>query len=381
MDFALSREQKALYREIVKFAREELGGDVAGRDRRREFPRELWLRCGERRLQGLPVPEEYGGRGLDALSTAVALEALGYGCSDGGLVFSVGAHLLSSVVPVWRFGDAAQKRRYLPALSRGELVGSLAMTEPGSGSDTYAMRTRAVADGDGFRLTGTKTLISNAPIADLLIVSAVTEKEDGGRRVSAFLVASDTPGVERSAPFDTLGHRTSPLGEIALHDVRVDGAALLGGFGGGDVVFQEAMDWERTCLFAAHVGALTWLLETAVRRARSRRRAGRAIGDNQAVAHTIADLKIHCDAARLLTYRAAWQLGRGRSATLEAAIAKLYVSETLVGAAVDTLRIDGGAGLAADSAVERCLRDAAGSSLYSGTSEIQRNLIAAMLGV
>jgi hypothetical protein len=376
MDFALSAEQRRLRREIVDFARAELSRDVAARDRRRTFPRDLWLRCGDFRLQGLAVPEEYGGRGLDALSTAVALEGLGYGCSDGGLVFSLGAHLLACVVPLWKFGTEDQKRRWLPDLCAGRTIGALAMTEAESGSDAYALATAAKPDGDGYRIDGTKTLIANAPVADLAIVGARTPEG-----VTAFLVDTGLPGVERGEPFDTLGLRTAPLGGIAFSGVHVDADSVLGRPGAGGAVFQEAMDWERTCLFASHVGTMEWLRDAAVARARERRLGGRPIGSHQAVAHKIADLEVRLDAARLLTYRAAWQLGRGRSATREAAIAKLFVSESLVRAALDTLQVHGGAGLLADTEIERRLRDAAGSTIYSGTSEIQRNLIAGMLGL
>jgi alkylation response protein AidB-like acyl-CoA dehydrogenase len=376
MDFALSAEQLRLRREIVEFAEAELSPGAVDRDRRRTFPRGLWRRCGELRLHGLAVPEAYGGRGLDALSTAVALEGLGYGCSDGGLVFSLGAHLLACAVPLWKFGTESQKRRWLPDLCAGRRIGALAMTEAESGSDAYALATGAEPDGDGYRIDGAKTLITNAPVADLAIVGA--RAPEG---VTAFLVDMGLPGVERGAPFDTLGLRTAPLGGMRLSGVRVGADAVLGRPGGGGAVFQEAMDWERTCLFASHVGTMQWLVDAAVARARERRIGGRPISSHQAVAHKIADLEVQLEAARLLTYRAAWQLARGRSATREAAIAKLFVSESLVRAALDTLQIHGGQGLLTDVEIERRLRDAAGSTIYSGTSEIQRNLIAGMLGL
>src|SRR5215510_13472448 len=167
MDFSFSDEQTALRDSIVKFARAELNHDVVERDRAEVFSRELWRKCAEIGLQGLPVPEEYGGGGGDPLSCAIALEALGYACTDGGLVFSLCAHLLACVVPVWKYGNEEQKKRYLPGLCNGELIGVHAMTEPDSGSDAFALRTRAVPDGEGYRITGTKTFISNGPVADL----------------------------------------------------------------------------------------------------------------------------------------------------------------------------------------------------------------------
>ncbi len=381
MDFSLSAEQKALRREVLAFAASELQDDVADRDRRGEFSAKLWRRCGEQRLQGLPIPESLGGRGLDATSTAVALEALGLGCRDGGLVFALGAHLLACTVPLWRFGTEAQQQRWLPDLCRGTAIGALAMTEEASGSDAYALTSRAEATDEGFQLEGTKTYITNAPVADLLIVGARTE-DPTGSGVTAFLVPTTSPGVELEPALDLVGLRTAAVGKVQLREVRVDRDAVLGRLHQGGAVFQEAMDWERTGLFASHLGSLEWLLERARQRARARRPGnGEAIGSHQAVSHRLADCRVQWDAARLLVYRAAWQLDRGRSATLQASIAKLFVSETLVRSAYDTLRVHGGDGLLRTHDVERALRDSLASTLYSGTSEIQRNLIAAFLGL
>ena len=210
MDFALTEEQKILRDNIVRFAREVLNPGVAERDREQAFSRELWRKCGEIGIQGLPVPEQYGGSGCDPLTTAIALEALGYGCKDGGLVFSLCAHLLSCVVPLWQHGNEEQKRRYLPGLCDGTLIGVHAMTEPGSGSDAFALRTRAEPDGTGFRINGTKTFISNGPIADVVIVFAMTDPKKGYHGgVTAFLVESSAPGFSAGA------------------EVREDGAAHL----------------------------------------------------------------------------------------------------------------------------------------------------------
>lgn len=385
MDFSWGREHKALRREVVSFAR-ELNAGLAEREAAASFPRDLWLRCGEFKLQGLPVPEQLGGRGLDPLSTALALEALGYGCRDAGLVFSLGAHLLSCVVPVWKFGNEQQQQRYLPDLCSGHKVGSLAMTEPNAGSDVYSLRTRAEPDGDGWRLEGSKTLITNATVADLLIVSAVTDPEKGAHGVSAFLIEAGAPGLEIGGAFGKMGQKTSPLGSVFLHDVRVGPDALLGTLGGGSNVFQEAMDWERICLFASHLGATEWLLEAATGHVRRRQRASTehrkaAEGGEQAAAHRIADIKVQVEAAKLLVYQAAWQLGRGRSASLHAAMVKLFVSEGLVDAAGEVWKIFGRDPDPAISEIGRVVCDAAGTTLYSGTSEIQRNIIASMLGL
>ena len=382
MDFSLTEEQKLLQDNIAKFAQRELNHDVAERDRTGTFSRELWRKCASIGIQGLPVPEEYGGSGVDALSCAIGLEALGYGCRDGGLVFSLCAHLLACVVPVIAHGSDAQKRRYLPGLADGSLVGMHAITEPGSGSDTFSMRTRAERDGDGWLINGAKTFVSNGPVGDLALVFAITDPDKrfhGG--ITAFLVETGTAGFSAGKKFDKMGLRTSPVGELIFEDVRVAEEAVLGKVGAGSAVFATAMDWERILLVAGHLGAMARLLETSIAYARTRSQFGQIIGKFQAVAHKIADMKVQLEAARLLAYRAAWRLDNARNASLDASMTKLFVSESLVKAALDTVQIHGGYGFMVEYEVERALRDAIGSTIYSGTSEMQRNIIARWLGL
>jgi hypothetical protein len=382
MDFSFSDEQKLLRDNIVKFAQRELNEGAAARDREQTFSRDLWRKCAGVGIQGLPVPEEYGGSGFDALSCAIALEALGYGCRDGGLLFSLCAHLLACVVPVWTHGNAEQKRHYLPGLCDGSLIGMHAITEPGSGSDTFAMRTRAHKDGDRWRISGTKTFVSNGPVGDLAIVFAVTDPGKGFHGgVTAFLVPTTLSGFATGKKLEKMGLRSSPVGEIFLEDLELPAEAVLGTVGGGSAVFATAMDWERILLVASHVGTTEHLLETSIAYARTRSQFGQTIGKFQAVAHKIADMKTQLEAARLLLYRSAWRLDHARNASLDASITKLFVSETLVKAALDTVQIHGGYGFMVEYEVERALRDAVGSTIYSGTSEMQRNIIARWLGL
>jgi alkylation response protein AidB-like acyl-CoA dehydrogenase len=382
MDFSLTEEQRVLRESIVRFSREVLNEDVAKRDREQTFSVELWRRCAEIGIQGLPVPEQYGGSGVDALSCAIALEALGYGCHDGGLVFSLCAHILSCVVPLWQHGNEEQRRRYLPGLCDGSLIGVHAMTEPDSGSDAFALRTKAEPDGAGFRINGTKTFISNGPVADLVIVFAMTDSKKGYHGgVTAFLVESTAPGFKASRKFEKMGLRTSPIGELVFDDLFVPAEAVLGAVGAGATLFTSAMDWERICLFASHIGTIERLLEQSISYARTRKQFGQAIGKFQAVAHRIVDMKVQLEAARLLTYRSAWRLGRDKNVSMDASITKLFVSESLVNAALATVQIHGGYGYMTESQVERALRDAIGSTIYSGTSEMQRNIISRWLGL
>jgi alkylation response protein AidB-like acyl-CoA dehydrogenase len=382
MDFALSAEQQQMRDAVVEFAKAELNAGIIARDRDQHFPRELWTQCAAMGLMGLPVPEEYGGSGLDALTTAIALEALGYGCADNGLSFSICAHLLACVVPIWKFGTEEQKRRLLPGLCDGTLIGGHAMTEPGSGSDAFALRTVAEPHGNGFSLTGTKTFISNAPQGDVLIVFAVTDAEKGYfGGVTGFVIERGMAGFRAGPKMEKMGLRTAPLGDLILEDVVVPREAVLGSVGGGAGVFSHAMDWERSLLFATHVGAAERLMETAIQYARTRMQFGQRIGKFQAIAHRIADMKVQLEAARLLVYRAAWKLGRTRNVAMDASMAKLFASEMLVRTAMDTVQTFGGYGFATEYDVERGLRDAIGSTLYSGTSEMQRSIIARWLGL
>lgn len=382
MDFTLTEEQRLLRETIVRFAQRELNDGAAERDREQAFSRELWRKCAGIGLTGLPVPEPLGGSGLDALSCAIALEAFGYGCRDGGLVFSLCAHLLACVAPVMAHGSNEQKQRYLPGLCDGTLIGMHAITEPESGSDTFSMRTRADADGDGWRLNGTKTFISNAPVGDIAIVFAVTDPAKGFHGgLTAFLLPIATPGLTRGSKFEKMGLRTSPVGELVLQDLRAAPEHVLGKVGGGAAVFGTAMDWERTLLVASHVGTIARLLETCVTYARTRKQFGQTIGKHQAVAHKIADMKVQLEAAQLLAYRTAWRLDHSRSVSLDASITKLFVSESLVRVALDAVQIHGGYGFMSEYEVERALRDAIGGTIYSGTSEMQRNIIARWLGL
>jgi alkylation response protein AidB-like acyl-CoA dehydrogenase len=382
MDFSLSQDQAELREEIVRFARDVLNGDVIERDRVGFLPRDLWSRCAEIGLTGLPAPEEFGGVGLDPLSCAISLESLGYGCRDGGLVFAVCAHVVACVVPISKYGSDDQKRRFLPGLCNGSLIGAHAMSEPNSGSDAFAMRTRAVRDGNGFRINGSKTFVSNGGMADLAVIFAVTDESKGFHGgVTGFLVDTGSPGLVIGKPIEKMGLRTSPMVELALDDVFVADDRVLGGLGGGAAVFSHSMDWERTCLFASHVGAMQRLVDECVRYASVRSQFGQSIGKFQAISHRIADMKVRLEASRLLVYRAAVGLERGRAASMDAAIAKLFVSESFVENALDAVQVHGGYGYTVEYEVERILRDAVGSRIYSGTSEMQRNIIARWLGL
>jgi alkylation response protein AidB-like acyl-CoA dehydrogenase len=381
VDFGLSAEQRELTEAATAFARRELNQDLAKREDAGEFPRDAWRACARFGIQGLPVPAELGGAGADILTTALVMEALGYGCRDNGLLFSLNAQLWSVELPLVTFGTPAQQRAYLPGLVSGDLIGGHAMTEPESGSDALSMRTRAERRGDHYLLNGTKQFITNAPVADVLLVYAAVQGRPGMAGLSAFLVDAATPGLMVSGGVEKMGLRTSPTGEVALTDCLVPARKRLGPEGAAMAIFSSSMEWERSCLFASSVGAMRRQLDACVAYARSREQFGQPIGKFQAVAGKLADMYVRLEAARLLIYHVAWLKQQGRSAPAEAAAAKLFTSEAWVRSSQDAIQAHGGLGYLKEAGIERDLRDAMASTIYSGTSEIQRVVLARMLGL
>ncbi len=381
MDFDWTDEQRELRAAVARFAEAELSDDVGRRDRNGEFSREAWSKCADFGIQGLPVPPEYGGAGADALTTIAALEGLGYGCLDGGLVFSLNAQMWACELPLVKFGTEEQKRRYLPALCEGSAIAAHGMSEPEAGSDALALKATAERRGRHFVLNGSKTFVTNAPIADVFLIFAAT---DPGRKlggVSAFLVRRDTPGLYVGPPLHKMGLRTSPMSELFFDGCEVPEDQLLGETGGGAAVFGVAMQWERGCILASAVGAMERQLERTLSHAKERKQYGRSIGSFQAVAHKIVDMKLRLESARLMLYRFGWLLQSDAASPLDSALTKLLLSESYVQSSMDALQVHGGYGYMEEYEVERDVRDAIGSRLYSGTSEIQRNIAAAYLGL
>jgi alkylation response protein AidB-like acyl-CoA dehydrogenase len=381
VDFSLSAEQRELTEAAVAFARRELNRDLMEREDAGEFPREAWQACAKFGIQGLPIPAELGGAGSDVLTTALVMEALGYGCQDNGLLFSLNAQMWSIELPLVTFGTPAQQQAYLPGMVSGDLIGAHAMTEPGSGSDALQMRTRAERHGDHYVLKGAKQYITNAPVADVLLVYAADPGRPGLAGLSAFLVDPATPGLTVSKNFEKMGLRTSPMGEMTLDDCLVPAENRLGPEGAGMAIFNSSMEWERSCIFASVVGAMRRQLEACVEYARSRKQFGQPIGKFQGVSDKLADMYVRLEAARSLIYRVAWLKKQGRAAPAEAAAAKLFTSEAWVHSSRDAIQIHGAYGYMKEAGIERELRDALASTIYSGTSEIQRVILARMLGL
>ncbi len=381
MDFSWSEEQLAFKKSVIEFAQKELNDDLVERDQRGEISLENWRKCADLGILGLPFPEEYGGQEADIMTTMLVMEGLGYGCRDNGLIFAMNAQLWSVQMPIFQFGTEAQKRKYLPGLCSGELTGAHGMSEPDSGSDAYSLRTRAERVDGGYVLNGTKMFVTNAPFADLAVVFATIDPSKGASGITAFIVEKGTPGFRVSRDIDKMGLRTSPMGELILQDCFLPEEARLGREGAGLSIFSSSMEWERSSILASHIGAMERQLEVSLKYARTRRQFGKPIGKFQSVANRIADMKVRLETARLLLYKVAWLKKTGKNAVLDAALAKLYLSECFVQSSLDAIRIHGGYGYMTEFEVERDLRDAIGGTLYSGTSDIQRMIIARWMGL
>lgn len=381
MDFSLTDEQVALRDSLIRFARKELNDGVAERSRAGEFPRDLWRRCAEMQVMALPFPEQYGGCGADFLTTVLSMDALGYACKDAGLVHAIATQLLCGMA-LMQFGSEELKARHLPRICSGEAIFAQAITEPGSGSDAMAMRSRAVRDGDGYRIDGTKTFITNGPVCDAAIVFAVTNPGASALAASsAFVVEAGAEGFERCAPLEKMGLTTLHNGELVLDGCRVAEAQRLGREGQGAMLFHESMEVERILLPAAHLGTLQRVIETCVRYAREREAFGKTIGSYQSVSNKIADMKVNHELGTLILRKAAALKAARKRVPQDAAICKLFISESLKQACLDAVQIHGGYGYMAEYEIERDLRDSVASTIYSGTSEMQRLIIAKMAGL
>lgn len=373
-------EADALRRGAEEFGA-TLGDELERRDRVSEFDPSLWRRCAGFGVLGLPMPERYGGSELELPAVVETLEGLGYGCRDNGLLFGLGAQLWSVQMPILALGSEEQKERYLPGLVDGRLIGAHAVTEPEAGSDAFSLRTTARRDGDDYVLDGAKTFVTSAPVADVFLVVATLEPGAGSRGLTAFLVDRDTPGLSVSEPFEKAGLRTSTMAEVSFAGCRVPNDRLLGRERGGAAVFGVAMEWERSFILAPALGTMRRQLADCVRYARARRQFGEPIGKREPVASKLVEMQLRLDTCRLLVERVARLKQEGRRLTYEPSQAKLHVSESWVQTSLDALQIHGGAGYMIELGVERDLRDALASKIYSGTSEIQRAIIAGFLGL
>jgi len=381
VDFSWNDEQEEWRQATIRFAQKELRSDLSELDRCGGFDSEGWKKCAEFGIHGLPIPKEHGGSGADILTTVCCLEALGYGCRDNGLIFSINAHMWTCEIPVWVFGTAEQKEKYLPGLCHGSLIGGNAMTEPSSGSDAYSLQTVAQKKGDKYLLSGNKIFVTNGSVADVVVVFASVDRSKKAQGVTAFIVEKDFPGFSVTHKTQKMGLRTSPMAELFLDQCEVPEENRLGKEGAGVAVFTHSMEWERSCILANAVGSMERLLQTCVKYAKQRKQFGQSIGKFQLVSSKLVDMKMRLETARGLLYKSAWLRNHGKFALMESAMTKLHISECWVQSCLDAIQIHGGYGYMSDYGLEREMRDALGSRLYSGTSEIQRQIIAQFMGL
>ena len=368
MDFCWSEEQEALRRSLTQFAQNELESDVVAEDQAQEFSWDGWRKCARFGIQGMPAPGEYGGGDADILTMVCALEALGYGCRNAGLIFSLNAHLWGAVMPIAGFGSAEQKQRLLPRLVSGECVGAEAVEELGldAGKDACSpgnLGVRAQRSGDGWSLSGAQRLVTNASVAGVVIVYAASDVGP-----TAFIVEKGTPGLELGPNVERMGLRTCPAGPITLAGCAVSDAHCLGEPGTAAAILAKAAGWQRVCVLAGELGLMAREFDAASRYATERRQFGQPIGEFPAIAAKLAGMETRLEAARLLVYKAAWLKRQGRSAGRESAIAKAYVADAAIQTCRDALQIHGGYGYMSEYQIERDLRDAIAAKIYSGAS-------------
>jgi alkylation response protein AidB-like acyl-CoA dehydrogenase len=374
MNFELSDEQTMIRDAVRDFACEVVAPCAEAIDRENEFPGELVRKAAELDLLGIVIPEEYGGAGLDHVCFALFVEEIA--AVSGSLAVILDVHTSVGSEPILYFGTEEQKRRFLPRMASGELLGAFALTEPEAGSDAASLRTTAVRGDGGWMLNGTKTFITNVGVGDVYIVMARTNLSPGARGISAFIVEKGTPGLRFGQPMHKMGLRGSPTGELVLENVVVPEENMLGREGQGFTVAMKALDSGRIGISAQAVGLARGALDLAVAYARERRQFGQPIARFEGLQFMIADMATAVDAARLMTLEAANTADRGLPFTQLASMAKLFATDTAMDVTTNAVQIFGGYGYIKEFPVERFMRDAKATQIYEGTNQIQRIVIA-----
>jgi alkylation response protein AidB-like acyl-CoA dehydrogenase len=377
MDFRPSEEQEILRRSVREFAEAEMRPHVMEWDEAQHFPMDLLPKLAALGLMGIQFPEQYGGSAMSPVDYCICIEELARVCP--AIALSVAAHngLCSSHIAM--FGSEAQRQQYLPRLVKGEVLGAWGLTEAGAGSDAAGMRTTAIKDGDGWVIDGSKNFITHGKIGGVMVVMAITDRMKGHRGISAFIVEHGTPGMRAGKKENKLGMRASDTSEVVFENCRVPASQLLGGEGQGFINTLQVLDAGRIGIAALSVGLAQGAYEAARRYALDRRQFGQPIAAFQAIQWKLADAATRIEAARLLTYRAAYLGGRDQRTTRESSEAKLYASEIAVRVAEDCVQIHGGYGFVKDYPAEKYFRDVKLLTIGEGTSEIQRLVIARQL--
>ena len=355
--------------------------DLVDRDQNCVFWAEGWQTLADRGMLGLLADPRHGGQALDLCSALLTIEGLGHGCRDEGLIFALSSQVLTMQLTLQRFASEAQQDRWLPQLISGDAYGAFAMSEPESGSDAYSLTTTATRTADGYVLNGEKAWITMAPLADVFVVFATVNPDHGRWGITTFLVPGDTPGLTVGENKPKSGMRTTPFANVVFDNCQIPESARIGAEGAGASMFSSAMEAERGFLLASGVGALQRVLDDAVSYARSREQFGQPIGAFQGVSHPIAEIKLAHESARLLLYKAAALQQRGDASMMAAALAKLGASEAVLSGSLTSLEVHGARGYVTEHEVEREVRNALGGVIYGGSSAIQKNIIARLLGL
>jgi butyryl-CoA dehydrogenase len=377
MDYELDDDHRMLQEQIRDFATNEVAKGAAERDHEAHLPQSLIDQLSELGLFGITIPEEYGGAGLGTVASSIVVEEISKACAGTGVLLS--AHGSLCVEPILTFGTTEQKKKYLPGLASGETIGCLSLTEPGSGSDAGAATCMAQLEDDGWHINGTKNFVTNGQQAGVMVLIAVTDPDDPKRKLSAFIVEKDTPGFSVGKLEKKLGIRCSSTAEFVFENCVIPKDALLGERGRGLRVALTTLDAGRIGIAAQALGIAQACLHEATQYAKTRVQFNRPIGAFQAIQQKIADIAVGVEAARLLTYRAAWYKDTGKNHLQAAAMAKLFAGEAASKAANHAVQVFGGYGYCEDYPVERFLRDAKITEIYEGTSEIHRLVIARTL--
>ncbi len=382
MEFSLTPEQVELQARIHVFCKEHLNTGIVERDHKQQFSRTLWELCGREGLQGLAIDKTFGGTGLEPLSTMLGIEALGFACRDNGLSFAIAAHLFSCAIPLQIFGTESQKIKFLPSSCNGKFIAANAITEAQSGSDALHLSTKVENKENTYSLSGEKVFCTSLPEADWVLVYAKSNENHGLMNgLTAFILEKGIHDFSCPHIYTKMGLRTCLMGKLSMDNTVVNENNILGREGNGGVIFNYSMNWERIGMAALHLGTMTRLLEEFITFVKHRKVGRKAMKDFQAVQHKIAQLSTELEATRLLVYKAAALLNKPNRVHQYAAMAKLAVSELYKNGTMDLLHLYGAQGYVDNHEIERMARDAAASTLYSGTSEIQKNIIAKWKGL
>lgn len=378
MNFDFTAEQEMIRRTIREFAEEEVAPGALERDRKKEFPLEIFKKLADMGMMGLPFPEEYGGGGADSISFAIVTEELSRACASTGITYS--AHISLGGAPLHLFGTEEQKQKFLVPICTGESFGAFGLTEPNAGSDAGGTRTTAIEENGEFVINGNKCFITNASFAKHLALTAVTGENDGNKEISAIIVPTNAKGFTVIDNYEKMGLNASNTTELVLEDVRVPTEMLLGKRGKGFKQFLVTLDGGRIGIGAMAVGIARAAYEKALQYAKERKQFGKTISQFQAIQFKLADMAMKIELARNMVYKAAWLKDQGRPFSKEASMCKLYASEISMEVTDQAVQIHGGYGYMKDYHVERYMRDAKLTEIGEGTSEVQRMVIARLIG-